>query len=120
MIVATEWTFLTNYSHVLLSIAAAPDQTMREVAVRVGITERAAQRILADLIEAGYLESERIGRRNRYKVNGSLPLRHPLEQGNPVSTLLALLGPNGTAFASAEIVPPVRQRKAASKTHQGD
>ena len=116
---ATEWTFLTNYSHVLLAIAAAPDQTMREVAVRVGITERAAQRILADLIEAGYLESERIGRRNRYKVNGALPLRHPLEQGNPVSTLLALLGPNGTAFASTETAPLVRRRKSASPSHPG-
>ena len=116
---ATEWTFLTNYSHVLLSIAAAPDQTMREVAISVGITERAAQRILADLIEAGYLESERVGRRNRYKVNGSLPLRHPLEQGNPVSTLLALLGPNGTAFASTETAPSARRRKSASPAHPG-
>ncbi len=116
---ATDWTFLTNYSHVLLSIAAAPDQTMREVAVRVGITERAAQRILADLIEAGYLESERIGRRNRYKVNGSLPLRHPLEQGNPVSTLLSLLGPTGTAFASTETAPSTRRRKSASRARLG-
>lgn len=92
---------------------------MREVAVRVGITERAAQRILADLIEAGYLESERIGRRNRYKVNGALPLRHPLEQGNPVSTLLALLGPNGTAFAATETAPSKRRRKSASPAHPG-
>jgi hypothetical protein len=116
---ATEWTFLTNYSHVLLSIAAAPDQTMREVAISVGITERAAQRILADLIDAGYLESERVGRRNRYKVNGSLPLRHPLEQGNPVSTLLALLGPDGTAFASTETAPSARRRRSASPARQG-
>lgn len=87
---AEGWTFLTNYAHVLLCIAAEPDITLREAAQRVGITERAAQRILADLIEAGYLQAEKVGRRNRYKVNGTLPLRHPLESKNPISVLLAL------------------------------
>jgi DNA-binding transcriptional ArsR family regulator len=91
--VAADWTFLTNHSHVLLSIGAEPELTIREVAVRVGITERAAQRILADLIEGGYVEAERVGRRNHYKVNGDLPLRHPLERENPVSALLALTAP---------------------------
>jgi len=91
--VAADWTFLTNHSHVLLSIAAAPDLTLREVAVKVGITERAAQRILADLIEGGYVEAERIGRRNHYKVNGNLPLRHAIEAGNSVNALLALVMP---------------------------
>lgn len=92
---------------------------MREVAMRVGITERAAQRILADLIEAGYLEAERIGRRNRYSVNGALPLRHPLEQGNPVSALLALVSPGGKAFAATEKAPSARRRKASSLAHPG-
>lgn len=90
---AERWTFLTNYSHVLLSIAADPSIRLREVAIKVGITERAAQRIVADLIEAGYLESTKVGRRNQYRVNGTLPLRHPVEQGNQVAALLALIQP---------------------------
>ena len=93
MRVASEWTFLTNHSHVLLTIAATPEVTLREVAVRVGITERAAQRILADLVEGGYVEAERVGRRNRYKVNGDMPLRHAIERNNPVSALVALVKP---------------------------
>ncbi|MBL8173320.1 MAG: winged helix-turn-helix transcriptional regulator [Bryobacterales bacterium] len=88
-----KWTFLTNYSHVLLSIAADPAIRLRDVAERVGITERAAQRIVADLIEAGYLTSEKEGRRNRYQVNEELPLRHPIEQHRQVADLLALLEP---------------------------
>lgn len=91
---ATEkWTFLTNYSHVILCIAADPAIRMRDVAERVGITERAAQRIVADLIEAGYLTSTKTGRRNVYEVNGDLPLRHPLEQQNQVKMLFGLLEP---------------------------
>jgi DNA-binding transcriptional ArsR family regulator len=91
--VATEWTFLTNHSHVLLSIGSEPELTVREIAQRVGITERAAQRIVADLIDAGYLQAERVGRRNQYTINGELPLRHPLEARNPVRALLALTAP---------------------------
>lgn len=85
------WTFLTNYGHVLLCIAADPAIRLRDVAAKVGITERAAQRIVADLIEAGYLESTKLGRRNQYRINGELPLRHPIEQHRQVETLLALI-----------------------------
>lgn len=96
------WTFLTNYSHVLLTIAAEPDLRIREVADRVGITERAAQRIVADLVESGHLEIEKVGRRNRYSVNASLPLRHPIERQNQVGALLALVRPDGKGtFAGA-------------------
>jgi predicted transcriptional regulator len=87
------WTFLTNYGHVFLCIASDPAIRLRDVAERVGITERAAQRIVADLIEAGYLEATRQGRRNQYRVNGSLPLRHPIEEQNQVAALLALIRP---------------------------
>lgn len=90
---AEAWTFLTNYSHVLLTIASEPEVRLRDVAVRVGITERAAQRIVADLIEAGYLAAEKVGRRNRYAVNPDLPLRHPIERENKVAALLALTRP---------------------------
>ena len=54
-------------------------------------SERAAQRIVADLIAGGYLESEKVGRRNQYRVNGTLPLRHPIEEQSQVAALLALI-----------------------------
>lgn len=90
---AERWTFLTNYGHVLLCIAQDPATRLRDVAERVGITERAAQRIVADLIEGGYLELTKVGRRNQYRVNGTLPLRHPVEEHNHVAALLQLLQP---------------------------
>lgn len=87
------WTFLTNYSHVLLCIAADPGTRMKDVAERVGITERAAQRIVADLLSTGYLSSERVGRRKVYKVHEELPFRHPVESGHQISVLLNLVPP---------------------------
>jgi len=86
-----EWTFLTNHTHVLVCIAQDPDIVMREIAVRVGITERAVQRIVAELVEAGYLVREKDGRRNRYLIRSYLPLRHPLEAHCGLNALLALL-----------------------------
>ena len=85
------WTFLTNHSHVLLCIAEDPDVLLREVAQKVGITERATQRIVAELEDAGYLSHERVGRRNRYEVHPDLPLRHPLEDHLAIGTLLRVL-----------------------------
>lgn len=84
------WTFLTNHAHVLLCIAREPEVRMRDVAQLVGITERAVQRIVADLEEAGYLERSRHGRRNRYEVRTDLPLRHPIERHERVASLIAL------------------------------
>lgn len=86
------WTFLTNYGHVLLCIAADPSIRLKDVAEKVGITERSAQRIVADLLAEGYLEHEKVGRRNQYLVRGDLPLRHPVERENQISALLKLLG----------------------------
>ncbi len=85
------WTFLTNHAHVLLCVARDPGVRHRDVAQQVGITERAAQRIVADLVDAGYLERERDGRRNRYRLNPDLPLRHPLEQDHNIGEILAVL-----------------------------
>lgn len=85
------WTFLTNHAHVLLCIASDPEMRLRDVAHRVGITERAAQRIVADLVTEGYLHRERIGRRNHYQVHTDAPLRHPVERSNEISALLELL-----------------------------
>lgn len=88
---ANGWTFLTNHAHVLLCIATDPGIRLRDVAERVGITERAAQRIVAELAEAGYVSRTRVGRRNQYRVNGSLPFRHPLERHRDVGALLEVL-----------------------------
>ena len=85
------WTFLSNHAHVLLCLAREPDARMRDVAVLVGITERAVQRIVADLEEVGYLGRTRHGRRNRYKVQADLPLRHPIERHQRVSALIAFV-----------------------------
>jgi DNA-binding IclR family transcriptional regulator len=89
----SRWTFLTNHAHVLLTIAADPGIRARDIALRVGITERAAQRIVAELESAGYLTRWREGRRNRYEVHGDVRLRHPVEQHNDVGRLLRLLSP---------------------------
>jgi DNA-binding IclR family transcriptional regulator len=85
------WTFLTNHGHVLLCIAADPGIRGREIAERVGITERAAQAIIADLVREGYVTRTRVGRRNHYQVNPELPLRHPVEASHHIGELLALV-----------------------------
>lgn len=87
----TTWTFLTNHAHVLLCISTDHSMRLREVAERVGITERAAQRIVRDLCEGGYLTRKRVGRRNTYEVNAELPMRHPVENAREVGALLQLL-----------------------------
>jgi hypothetical protein len=100
------WTFLTNHGHVLVCLAADPDIRLRDVASLVGITERAAQLILADLVEGGYVTRTRVGRRNRYEVHPDLPLRHPIEQDHSIGELLGALGALGTQ---------ARARRDASK-----
>lgn len=86
-----EWTFLTNHAHVLICIVDTPEARMRDIAEKVAITERAVQRIVGDLEEAGYIERSRAGRRNRYKVRKNLPLRHPIEKHRRVAALLSLI-----------------------------
>ena len=86
------WTFLTNHAHVLVCIADEPDARGRDIAARVGITERAAQAIVADLVADGYVTRTREGRRNRYEIHPESPLRHPLEQHHTVGELLVTLG----------------------------
>jgi DNA-binding IclR family transcriptional regulator len=85
--------FLTNHAIVLLCLAADPSQRLRDVAVEVGITERAVQRIVADLEDAGYLTRTRVGRRNRYELHPDLPMRHPVQRHRQIGDLIALLGP---------------------------
>src|SRR5262245_18440837 len=91
------WTFVTSHTQVLLCIASDPDIRMRDVAASVGITERAAQRILGDLVESGYVERTRVGRRNHYKVNESMMMRHAAQEGHEIGDLLDLLKLGPTA-----------------------
>jgi DNA-binding MarR family transcriptional regulator len=85
------WRFVTNHTQVLLCIARDRNVRLRDVAETVGITERAAQRIVADLVEAGYVTRERVGRRNRYAVNSEIKMRHPSQSDHEVGELLSLL-----------------------------
>ena len=89
------WDLLTNHAHVLLCVAHDPGIRVRDIADAVGITERAAHRILSELVDQGYVLRERDGRRNRYEVRHELPLPHPLLQERQVGELLELLGPAG-------------------------
>jgi DNA-binding MarR family transcriptional regulator len=86
------WRFLSNHMQVLLCIYDSPEITQREIANRVGITERAAQRIVTDLADGGYITRERTGRRNRYLVDKAKLMRHPAQFGFEVGDLLELLG----------------------------
>ncbi len=87
----SSWTFLTNHAQVLLCIAQNSDARLRDVAQAVGITERAAQRIVLDLVEANFLERRRVGRRNNYVINPNADMRHRAQQGHRVGELLNLL-----------------------------
>jgi DNA-binding transcriptional ArsR family regulator len=90
------WTFLTNHAHVLLLLPRNPSLVLREIAMQVGITERAVQRIIADLEAGGIIDREKVGRQNRYRIRADLPLRHPIESHRTVGQLLALInGENG-------------------------
>jgi len=82
---------MTNHTHVLVLLDTDEPPVLREVAVRVGITERAVQRIILDLEEGGFVERERIGRRNRYRVVRNIRLRHPIEAHRTIGDLLDLL-----------------------------
>ncbi len=90
----TTWTFLTNHAQVLLCLAETPDIRLRDVAERVGITERAAQRILADLVDAGYVKTTRVGRRNHYTLDSGRAMRHNAQVGHEVGALLEALPRN--------------------------
>ena len=88
------WTFLTNHSHVLLCLYRNAEITLREVAVLVGITERMVQKIVAELVEAGFLEVTKVGRRNSYEITLNKTLRHPLESHCSIGDMLKNLSQN--------------------------
>jgi DNA-binding Lrp family transcriptional regulator len=86
------WSFLTNHARVLLCIAKDPGIRLREIGETVGITERAVHRIVVELADAGYISRERVGRRNQYKIEASLPIPDPLARKQKVGDLLTILG----------------------------
>ena len=102
-----DWTFFSNYGHVLVCLANDNEARLRDVAASVGITERAAQKIVKDMQEAGYLTVSKHGRRNRYRINKRKSLRHGLESHCNIGKLLTLLGkPPRTGQVRPMTVPP--------------
>ena len=86
------WRFVTNHTQVLLCISRDGDVRLRDIAEHVGITERAAQRIVVDLVEAGYVQRKRVGRRNHYSIDREAKMRHPAQVHQEIGDLLDLLG----------------------------
>ncbi|NQY32491.1 MAG: winged helix-turn-helix transcriptional regulator [Coraliomargarita sp.] len=97
---AHQWTFFTNHAHVLICLARNPEQPLREVALSVGITERAVQRIVAELEEAGYLSREKVGRQNHYRIHDRIQLRHGLESHRTIGDLLDVVVPESVSSAT--------------------
>lgn len=89
------WSFLTNHAHVLLAIARDPGMRLREIGETVGITERAAHRIVTELDTAGYISRRRVGRRNNYAIETHLPLPDDATREQTVGDLLAVLSDEG-------------------------
>jgi predicted transcriptional regulator len=85
------WTFLTNHAQVLVCIAGDPGIRLRDIGDRVGITERAAHRIVGQLTEAGYITRQRNGRRNQYSFNADVPLLDPIARDRNVGELVDVL-----------------------------
>ncbi|TGM33672.1 winged helix-turn-helix transcriptional regulator [Leptospira biflexa] len=85
-----QWTFLSNHSHVLICLSKDPEMRLKDVAVLVGITERAVQTIVKDLVDASILQKSKDGRRNQYIIQSDQKLRHPLEANHSISELLKL------------------------------
>ncbi len=86
------WTFLSNHGHVLMCLAADPDARLRDIAERVGITERTAFGIVENLQDAGIVIRDKVGRRNTYRIDRSAHLRHRIEASHTVGELMDLLG----------------------------
>jgi hypothetical protein len=95
------WTLLTGHGHVLVEIARTPRARIRDIAGTAGITERAAQGIIADLEAAGYLTRARAGRRTVYTVHPDRPFRHPAQSGHTVGPFLELLASSGDEAGGA-------------------
>jgi len=109
-----EWSFLTNHARVLLCIARDPGVRLRDIAATLGITERTAFGVVADLTDAGYVVKERDGRRNRYQIQHHLPLAEPTSQERTIGEVLELLGGQEVAQEIAGSSTVKRRRAATS------
>jgi DNA-binding MarR family transcriptional regulator len=105
LLLVPPFSFLTNHGLALLCIAHDPEVRMRDIAADVQITERAAQRIVADLIDAGYLDRERVGRRNRYTVRANLPISLPARRDIDLNSLLNVLLPDSSSAERRDAMP---------------
>ncbi len=103
MPIPTNWTFFSNHTHILVVIARNPDARVRDIAEEVGITERAVQRLLSDMVDSGYLEVTKEGRRNHYRIQSEQPLRHPLEAHRTIADLLEMLLVSGSEHTVAKL-----------------
>lgn len=103
------WTFLSNHGHVLVCIAQNPDVRIAEIAVLVGIGERASHRIVSDLVQGGYVLRNKEGRRNTYSIDFSQPLRHPLEADHTI----------GEIFKALVRIPRLATQNSAPSNQQG-
>jgi predicted ArsR family transcriptional regulator len=101
------WTFLTNHARVLVQIARNPQSRLRDLAIAIGITERAAQSIVNDLEEAGYITRTRVGRRNHYSIDLGRPFRHPADADFGIKGLLTLFAADQGTLAD-EVGEPAR------------
>src|SRR5579863_3459158 len=108
------WAFLTNHARALICIARDPGARLREIGEHVGITERAAHRIVTELLAAGYITRRRDGRRNRYAINAELPLPDPLARDQSVGALLAVLA----ARTEPQPAGPTSPRRPSSGAHR--
>lgn len=104
------WSLLTPHAHVLLCIARDPDSRVWEIAETVGISERGAHQIVADLVSAGYVRRARIGRRNRYAIDEKSPLEQGPVHHRKVASIVALLGPEPARSVPKSAPPPSRKR----------
>ena len=92
----TYWTFLTSHGLLLIYISRHPENTAREIAAAIGITERTVHRVIADLEQEGYIQRYRDGRRNIYRVNHDARMKHDITRGTAVGDLVSAINPNKT------------------------
>lgn len=104
------WSLLTAHAEVLFCIARNPDTRVREIAETVGISERGAHQIVADLVGAGYVRRARIGRRNRYAIESKTALKHTCVRHRRVASIVALLEPE-----PAKVDRSAKPRRGTSK-----
>jgi hypothetical protein len=104
------WSFLTSHARVLVCIAHDPGLRLRDIAERVGVTERRAYDIVSDLADAGYVVKEKEGRRNRYRVQADQPLREPTARETSIGEVLDLLVDSGAQSRRPTAPKPRRRR----------